>query len=127
MVSSFLLHCAKQSLEPHQRRCPFAWTRIVRTIRFASLEHLPRKMGRYASRKQFLVVTFADLQTAQRPQVPEMQPCENSPVARFAIRKDLREQAVHQGIKIERYHTAFLSYCKPNVPAPRRNVRSRSR
>ena len=66
-------------------------------------------MGWYACRKQLLVITFADLQTAQRPQVPEMQPCENSPVAKFSIGKDLREQPVHQAIKIERYHTAFLS------------------
>jgi hypothetical protein len=58
-------------------------------------------MIQYTCRKQLLVVPFANLQTAQRPEMPKMKAREDPPVAKIGIRKNLREEPVHQGFQIE--------------------------
>ena len=80
-----------------------------RTCCLASQEHLWRKMSWYACRKKLLVIPFADLQTAQCPEMQEMKACEDPPIAKIRIGKDLWEELVNQAIQIECVHTAFLS------------------
>jgi len=41
--------------------------------------------------------------------MPEMKSCEDPPIAKIRIRKDLREQPVNQAIQIDGGHRAFLS------------------
>jgi len=63
-------------------------------------------MSWYARRKKLLVETFADLQATQRPEMTEVQSSEDAPIAKIGICKDLREQPVNQGIKIEGVHNS---------------------
>jgi hypothetical protein len=41
--------------------------------------------------------------------MPEMQACEDPPIAKIGIGKDLREEPVNQAIQIYGGHRAFLS------------------
>jgi hypothetical protein len=57
----------------------------------ACQKHLRGEMGWDTCRKQFLIVTFAGVQTAQRPEMAQMQTREGSSIAKIGIRKYLRE------------------------------------
>jgi hypothetical protein len=73
------------------------------------MSNLRRKMIWQTCRKKLLIVTFADEQTAQRPQMSEMKSCEDVPIAKIRICKNLREEPVNQAIQIYGGHIAFLS------------------
>jgi hypothetical protein len=49
-------------------------------------------------RKQFFIVTFAGMQTTQRPEMAQMQAREDPSVAKIGIGKHLREQLINQSI-----------------------------
>ena len=58
-------------------------------------QYLRWKMRKHAPRQQILVVTFADMQAAERPEMTEMQSRKDAAIAKIAISQYLWKEPVN--------------------------------
>ena len=70
----------------------------------ASHQHLGRKVIEHDLREQILIVTFAGVETAERPEMAEMQSGKDAAVAKLAIGQDLWKEPVNQYIQLDCRH-----------------------
>ena len=64
-------------------------------------------MSKYPLRQQILVVTLTDMETAERPQMTEMQSRKDAAIAKIAISQYLWKEPVNQDIQLDCRHSTF--------------------